>query len=570
MSSNGHEQESGPPQPRLDDDTFEVWQEVLGDLVAQERATLKRERDLFVAQMEKVVAESGRSVSEQQTQMVLFKAELERTIAEHLERVTKQVTELIRQVAERLAVVRDGAPGPKGERGEDGKQGERGEQGERGLQGERGADGAAGIQGAAGERGADGARGDPGDRGEPGPVGPAGDRGAPGAQGERGPEGAPGEIGQAGAQGDPGERGERGPEGAAGPVGQAGERGPIGEAGSCGPAGARGAPGDVGPRGLAGRDGAGIIVGRGPPLLAMAPGTIYLDTESGDVYSSIKYSDDQPRDDDGKWSSGGGGGGDTGGGGKEPKEGDGSKPVAGFSAGVKAKNDNEAVDKAKADWFQASPFRADKFGGDKKAAMDAAVKAAPAEQKMLGDVGRAVAEKRGIEFQDPGVKTDRARIDEKIEQRKGVERVTDLARGGFVVDTPEQAKGIAEEFAKAGFEVAEEPWKPTDLGYADKALQLRGSSGLVAEVQIVERGMYNAKNKEGGHAAYKEQQKIEKEFGKNDPRYQALSDKQRGIYGKVTDSYSSDWREALKLGPKKHFSAAAAASRRSAQIPLRS
>jgi hypothetical protein len=287
----------------------------------------------------------------------------------------------------------------------------------------------------------------------------------------------------------------------------------------------------------------------------LALGTIYLDTESGDLYASVKYSekysDDQPRDPDGKWS-GGGGSEDTGGGGKEPKEGDGTKPVAGFSAGVKSSNDDKAVQATKDAWFGASPFSADKFGGDKKAAVDAAISAAGPMQKQLGEAGKAIGAKLGLTFKDPGVKTDRARIDEKVELRGGVEKVTDLARGGFVVDTPQQAAAIAGELAKHGFEIAEENWNPTKLGYADKALQIRGPNGLIGEVQIVERAMYEAKNNGGGHAAYKEFQK------EKDPEKQAaLVEKQRGIYGKVLAGYGADWRSALKLDQQKRLSVVA-------------
>jgi hypothetical protein len=140
--------------------------------------------------------------------------------------------------------------------------------------------------------------------------------------------------------------------------------------------------------------------------------------------------------------------------------------------------------------------------------------------------------------------------------------VTDLARGGFVIDTPKQGEALAAEFAKAGLEVAEEPYKPTPAGYADKALQIRSPNGLIGEIQIVERGMYEAKNNGGGHATYKEQQKVDP---KTDPeRFKELGDKMRAIYGKVTDSYGAEWRAALGLSAKKQLSAVRAIARKSA------
>lgn len=463
-----------PPQLEPPDGTVELWQEVLGELLAQERASLKRERDLVVSQMAQAIAEGGRVVAEFKNEMLALVAEIragnDARLEARLADITRQWGELASRVAERLAVIRDGEPG------------------------------------AAGAAGADGAAGPPGPPGES-VVGPKGD------QGEPGPRGHPGETGGFGERGEKGDRG------------------------------------DVGPRG---RDGSSISAGDGPPLHGGTPGALYVDAKSGDIYECIKYSEDQPRDEDGRWSGGAGGeGGSSDSGGKEPKEGDGNKPVAGFSAGVKARNDDEKVQAAKDGWYAASPFSADRFGGDKKAAMDAALKAAAPMQKQLGDAGRAIGAKLGLEFHDPGVKTDRARIDEKIEQRGGTERVTDLSRGGFEIETPHQAAAIAAELAAHGFEVAEENWNLTKLGYVDKALQIRGPNGLIGEVQIVEKGMYEAKNQGGGHATFKQWQK------ETDPaKRAALEEKQRGIYGKVTSGYGADWRAALNL-PKKHLSVVA-------------
>ena len=86
------------------------------------------------------------------------------------------LAEVRQQVAERLAAVRDGAPG---EPGPAGAQGERGEPGEQGPPGQRGADGEPGEQGLPGERGADGLPGERGIDGAPGKmpvVGPWADR----------------------------------------------------------------------------------------------------------------------------------------------------------------------------------------------------------------------------------------------------------------------------------------------------------------------------------------------------------------------------------------------------------
>lgn len=103
--------------------------------------------------------------------------------------------DLVARVEAALALVKDGAPGERGEQGPPGPQGERGEQGPQGEPGPAGRDG---VDGAPGERGLDGPQG---------PVGPMGERGEPGLPGERGSDGAAGERGVDGLPG------ERGPEG---------------------------------------------------------------------------------------------------------------------------------------------------------------------------------------------------------------------------------------------------------------------------------------------------------------------------------------------------------------------
>ena len=51
---------------------------------------------------------------------------------------------------------------------------------------------------------------------------------------------------------------------------------------------------------------------------------------------------------------------------------------------------------------------------------------------------------RGVKFVNPGVKTDVNRIMDKLEKYDGAaDRVTDLARGTFIAESPQQAdRGI--------------------------------------------------------------------------------------------------------------------------------
>jgi hypothetical protein len=130
--------------------------------------------------------------------------------------ILRTEAEIDRRVSEKLAAVRDGAPGAKGEagaQGEKGEQGQAGAQGEKGEQGLPGTDGQLGPKGdsgAPGEKGLDGKDGSPGLHGRDGRDGVAGPPGRDGANGVDGKDGAPGERGEAGLAGRDGDVGPPG------------------------------------------------------------------------------------------------------------------------------------------------------------------------------------------------------------------------------------------------------------------------------------------------------------------------------------------------------------------------
>lgn len=104
----------------------------------------------------------------------------------------ERMATMMRAIDERLAAVRDGAPGRDGVDGKDGAPGRDGIDGQ---------DGAPGAVGAQGEPGRDGTDGAPGADGAPGRDGIDGNDGAPGIDGAPGAEGAPGTDGAPGRDG---------------------------------------------------------------------------------------------------------------------------------------------------------------------------------------------------------------------------------------------------------------------------------------------------------------------------------------------------------------------------------
>jgi hypothetical protein len=263
-----------------------------------------------------------------------------------------------------------------------------------------------------------------------------------------------------------------------------------------------------------------------------------------------KYSDDEPRDDSGKWTDGGGGGNGDGGGSKPSGDGGGSKPVAGYSPGIKTPKNgtSEHADKVKQTWVAKSPVKT--IDDVKRMAGDA--------QSSLGNVGRSIAGKLGIELKDPG---------SKVKNEKGVQRVLakaalprygslaavpDVARITFLINHPEESDKILDELGQH-FEVAGEPWKLTDVGYGDRAANVRLPNGLMGEIQIMEPTMAQAKSPDGGggHDQYVIAREAAPDGVKPDAaKYAAANAKMRDIYGKALAQLGPDWKALFGNGGK--------------------
>jgi len=176
--------------------------------------------------------------------------------------------------------------------------------------------------------------------------------------------------------------------------------------------------------------------------------------------------------------------------------------------------------------------------------------AAPEDQRLLVKVGDVVANDVGAVVKQGGHKVQtRKGIDRVLEKAAEkyhgqISRVTDVARMTLIVQRPQQADEAIKELSQY-FEVASEPWKPTDVHYADRAVNLRLPDGLVAEVQFMDQRMADAKAV-GGHKQFKIMQDSAKAGAHPDKaRWQAAFKASRAIYDKVIDSYSDEWKAAL-------------------------
>ncbi|MAS41730.1 MAG: hypothetical protein CML43_01010 [Rhodobacteraceae bacterium] len=124
---------------------------------------------------------------------------------------------------------------------------------------------------------------------------------------------------------------------------------------------------------------------------------------------------------------------------------------------------------------------------------------APDAQAQLARIGERLSGELGVKFKNPGIKR-RETTEEKL-GRKGYRRITqltDIARGGFVVETAVQADGIIDAFRAAGLDFVDEGWtRKLATGFVDRKVLLRLDNGLLAEIQIWSAPMIEAKSTRG-------------------------------------------------------------------------
>lgn len=135
---------------------------------------------------------------------------------------------------------------------------------------------------------------------------------------------------------------------------------------------------------------------------------------------------------------------------------------------------------------------------------DDAVELAKTNQQILGRSGSSIAKKLGVKFKNPGIKgeLDRGkRMAEKAQKKGGIRALSDITRGGFAVQTVQQADQVVEELAKK-YRVIDEGFTVTDLGYFDRKLMIINKNGQLGEVQIWAEPLFSAKLEKGGQDLY--------------------------------------------------------------------
>ncbi len=171
-------------------------------------------------------------------------------------------------------------------------------------------------------------------------------------------------------------------------------------------------------------------------------------------------------------------------------------------------------------------------------------KAAEAQARLVPNAQR-IADELGITFKNPGLK-DATTAAQKV-SRKGysdLRSLTDISRGGFVVDTIEQADRLADALAET-FTIIDEGWVRKSSAYTDRKIMIVHPDGMLSEVQIWTARMYDAKKV--GTEFYDKARSLPA----NDPEFADLQAKQIEVYSAASEgdlsrlAYSADGTSSL-------------------------
>lgn len=126
----------------------------------------------------------------------------------------------------------------------------------------------------------------------------------------------------------------------------------------------------------------------------------------------------------------------------------------------------------------------------------------------LNAVVKRAAGEHKIDYR-PGPPKERGRIETKINDkyRGKLNRIADASRATVTVTRPDEADAFIKELGKT-YHIVDEGYKGAPAGteaysgYFDKKLMVINDDGVIGEVIIIERGLFDAKHSRGGHKLY--------------------------------------------------------------------
>ena len=157
-------------------------------------------------------------------------------------------------------------------------------------------------------------------------------------------------------------------------------------------------------------------------------------------------------------------------------------------------------------------------------------------QTYIATIAEDIERDLGVTFKNPGLKNiDDAR---KKMERKGYvssNQMTDISRGGFIVNTAEDADAIVARFGRDA-EILDEGWNFTPAGYFDRKILVRTPNGIVSEIQIWSPKVLAAKQKTG-HKLYTKMRE-----SKDPAEIESLSIQMRELYANALRSEDQSFR----------------------------
>lgn len=168
--------------------------------------------------------------------------------------------------------------------------------------------------------------------------------------------------------------------------------------------------------------------------------------------------------------------------------------------------------------------------------IDEAMPLAAAHQpRLVAALNQHAGGIEGAQVKDPGIKSARERIEQKVAERAGdPRRVTDLVRAGVSVNRPADADAIVQALG-ASFRVIDEGWN-VKRGYFDRKLAILFDDGMLGEVQIWPATVAAAKHK--GNEYYRAMRSPDLD----EATYLRIRTESDAHWNAVTNSLDEDWK----------------------------
>jgi hypothetical protein len=263
-----------------------------------------------------------------------------------------------------------------------------------------------------------------------------------------------------------------------------------------------------------------------------------------------KYSETEPRDEDGRWTGGGNNAGSS------ESWGDGAHQGPTY---LESLDEDDAYERmadhlnnpgnkgvgpldsrnVKDIWIKNSPLHS----------IEQVYAGAEANKATLDETASKIADETGTQWRAAGVKEmPRVLVKDfhatlrKMAAGRAPAGVTDIVRGTFAVDTLEQANAVAKALAEK-FPATDEGYKMKAEGYFDRAVNVQFKNGQIGEVLIAPPALIEAKSPKGGggHNLYKEWRSLDPKT----PRAAELFAAQQAVYRPAYDSLSAGWKAAV-------------------------